>query len=320
MQSSYSFLKIVLLLVVTFCLTFQVNAQSTGFAPLGAEWHYEIRHPFDGAVEFSTINVVGDTIIAGKVCRILIKENRPGCYGGAYIDYIYEEDSVVYFYDSNFDAFQILYDYTANQGEYWSTKVPAYTEPDVYDSIQLYIDSIKYEVINDKSLKALYVTMTHSYLESYGFKFRTIIYEKIGSYDYLQIYFDRYFGLCDDQYSYGLRCYEDSEFGLYETGLAATCDTTYILTSVTESELENDFKLYPNPAKDFLYLDINSNDCLSQPTSINVYNALGGLILQNIKTQCGLNAIEVNNLSPGIYYLQCNQNGQIVFSQKVIIE
>ncbi|MBP7400004.1 MAG: T9SS type A sorting domain-containing protein [Chitinophagales bacterium] len=309
MQSSYSFLKIVLLLVVTFCLTFQVNAQSTGFAPEGAEWHYTLRIPFSSDQVYMRIYTDGDTLIDDKECTILRKEKLPSCYGGKPTEYIYEEDSVVYFYDFNFNKFQILYDYTKTTGEFWNVQLP-------FDTMQVYIDSVDVVEINGVLLRIQYAKYQFTEGPFIGVWFENQIYERIGNTNYLFIYPEEDYFTCDLPYSEGLRCYSDPEFGLYETGEASSCDYTPITTIENHDIIQS----FPNPAKDFLYLDINSNDCLSQPTSINLYNALGGLILQNIKTQCGLNAIKVNNLSPGIYYLQCNQNGQIVFSQKVVIE
>jgi len=71
----------------------------------------------------------------------------------------------------------------------------------------------------------------------------------------------------------------------------------------------NSFRVYPNPAKDILFVQTNSN------ASFSLLNQSGKILLT--KNVNGNGEINVTNLAAGLYYLKNNSTGAV---QKVIIE
>lgn len=104
--------------------------------------------------------------------------------------------------------------------------------------------------------------------------------------------------MCDANYSAGLRCYEDSEFGLYSTGIADTCNHTYKPTSISENKIDQEFELIPNPAINWIELhsEFNTN------VDTRIYN-IYGQPLQNAYIQTN-SRIDIANLKCGVYFIQ----------------
>lgn len=88
-------------------------------------------------------------------------------------------------------------------------------------------------------------------------------------------------------------------------------ETVYL--SVEDFELlQNQIKVYPNPVKDILFLDIPNNLILK---NIIAYNILG----KEIKTfTIGLESLDVRDLNNGIYLLKLNTDKGII-TKKIII-
>jgi hypothetical protein len=60
---------------------------------------------------------------------------------------------------------------------------------------------------------------------------------------------------------------------------------------------QSNFKLYPNPAKDMITLEMNSDD------TVRIYNINGAKVLEK-NLNAGRHEIKINNLSQGIYTVQ----------------
>ena len=50
-----------------------------------------------------------------------------------------------------------------------------------------------------------------------------------------------------------MRCYKDEDIGLYETGIAPSCE--YIETGIGEETVDRRIKIYPNPGKGFYRIE-----------------------------------------------------------------
>jgi len=62
--------------------------------------------------------------------------------------------------------------------------------------------------------------------------------------------------------------------------------------------LQSQFVIYPNPAKDVLYL---YNESTFEVTSVKVFDALGRLVLEQSNPS---NQLDVSNLSSGLLFIQ----------------
>jgi hypothetical protein len=94
--------------------------------------------------------------------------------------------------------------------------------------------------------------------------------------------------------------------------LSNACNLT---SGINTNELANSFAIYPNPANDYLQIEID-NGKLEKTTAI-IYDNFGRVVKQ-VNIASLINRIEVNELSAGNYYLQllCNSNSSM---QKFII-
>jgi len=79
-------------------------------------------------------------------------------------------------------------------------------------------------------------------------------------------------------------------------------------STLQQHDKTNSFRVYPNPAKDILFVQTNSN------TSFSLLNQLGKILLT--KNVNGKGSINISRMAGGLYYLRNNSSGAV---QKVII-
>ena len=237
-------------------MSLQTFAQD--FAPIGAKWYYTESFAFSGDISFLKIESIKDTVVEGKNCKILLKTNFLGCSNRPTLsEIVYSEDSVVYFWDSYFDKFQTLYDFKTKKGDFWSILMKS--NPEQVDTIKVFVDSITSTEIQNKSYKTLYVSYQAEYFNYSQTYSSTIIY-KIGDLKYLFNFFPDWANACDFNFSDGLRCCEDAEFGHYTTGIADSCTYTRKWLS-NESIRDNTLKveLFPNPTQGKIKINCYDN-------------------------------------------------------------
>lgn len=85
------------------------------FAPVGAEWHYTMQFFMSEEERFVHIESIKDTVVSEKLCRMLEVEYGFSCYFYNEKEFVYQEDSIVYFYSPVVDDFQIMYDLKAKK-------------------------------------------------------------------------------------------------------------------------------------------------------------------------------------------------------------
>ena len=94
-----------------------------------------------------------------------------------------------------------------------------------------------------------------------------------------------------------------------DNGIDEDCDGLDLLSSLSEN-LNNTFKLYPNPGKDKIVLELNS---ITSNYRIKILNSIGSIVyelneLHNIKTE-----INTKQLESGMYYFEVsNENGKSI--------
>lgn len=88
------------------------------FAPLGAEWYFHVlsQGPItEPPFHYIQYMVTGEEEVQGHTCSVI----------NGY-EYVYEEDGVVYWYNSTDEEFTVLYDFNAEAGESWYCAVADY--------------------------------------------------------------------------------------------------------------------------------------------------------------------------------------------------
>lgn len=100
-------------------------------------------------------------------------------------------------------------------------------------------------------------------------------------------------------------CFGDAECG----------DIVTTATNELEEDLEQEIRIYPNPVKDLLTLDLSETN--QTFTEINIFNALGEMVYQQ-KAISSITEINTNQLNSGIYFLLLKDNSGTSFSHRII--
>jgi hypothetical protein len=259
--------------------------------------------------DYLKIESVKDTMVQNKLCRKLIKRHNLQCADRPNTEFMYSENNQVYFLDTIFNTFQLLYDFNAGPGTQWMIKIKEYTSTPGVDSLFVHVDDTTSITINGIKIKVQYVTYYFHNEVIPGYYYQSQIYERIGDLKYMFNFAPSTSFLCDMNFSDGLRCYDDSIFGLYETGNAVSCD--YATVGVYEKNSPQ-IEVYPNPFSDFLTIKLSTNGSFSY----RIVNILGIEILSGMVED---SRIDLRSLLTGIYSLELfDQNGKSVVCKKII--
>jgi hypothetical protein len=90
-------------------------------------------------------------------------------------------------------------------------------------------------------------------------------------------------------------------------------------TSVEKNTINNQVNIYPNPARDYLFIEIN-NDA-EGTARISVLNMVGQeVVSESMQLGAGNNLKQINTslLSNGVYFIKINNNGSIITRKMVI--
>lgn len=296
--------------IFIFLILIPIHGRGQEWSPIGAEWYYDVTYAFSGNIDYHKIYCDSIINVKGIDCK-RININYCAC-NNHFCDklFTYESNDTVFFYNSDIDSFQILYDFTAEKGDSWMIN-PKY-QLDDYDTVIVYVDSVSIENLNGHDLKRLWVTYTYIHFwdnsEIGDFIEKSFITQVIGDNNLIINITDPSVGVCDMQFIHSLRCYQDSDFGLYTTNLRDSCNYEYIWTSVDDFEFNNTIDLFPNPANN--YLTIKASGFRTMYYSI--YNLNGTLIISG--DNCNVN---LSDIPDGIYIIKIKIDNQII-TRKVI--
>lgn len=284
------------------------NLVAQDFAPVGAEWHYNERFAFSGDIDFIRFTSEKDTLINGELCRKITKRhqltiNRPDT------EFLFTRNDTVFFLDTAFSEFQILYDFNANSQDSWIIKLK--DEIGEIDTLFVTVNSVSTEQINGMDLKVLNVTYFRND-ELNPETYSSVIYEQIGDLNYMFNWYPWSF-LLDANWTDGLRCYEDSVFGLYETGLADSCEYVYDYIGVEETFAAADISIFPNPSTGLITV-INENQ---EDFILRLFNLYGQAIYRS-KVNSG-SQIDFSSFPKGLYFMTI-ESSMGNFKQKIVLE
>lgn len=261
---------------------------SQNFAPLGAKWHYGVGYmmPGEGFISFESIY---DTIVATKNCRVVQQSSSIYCSNRPMNVAVYEEDSVVYYWDEHRQVFQTLYDFTKQEGESWQLVLTNSFSQDL-DTIDVLVTNRSVTQMNQFFLQTLEVLYTVR--GQFEWSYQSFIHERIGDFGFLYNHQSATV-ICDDGFSHGLRCYEDSAFGFYTTNAAKPCD----FNSLDVGELSRmDIKVFPNPSTDIIRIDSPS-----EIRAISICDATGKVLFFFSDLEMDF---DISFLEEGIYFVR----------------
>ncbi|MFI5141245.1 MAG: T9SS type A sorting domain-containing protein [Bacteroidia bacterium] len=308
-------MKKILLLVLPF-LFFGAKAQITFPAP-GATWHYLLPQGGWGG-PYQEINHVtkysGDSLYMGLHTKVITGATFHGqstCANWNDTLLIYTSNDSVFVHGSQtVHPWELMYSFNTPAGQGWTLYLKNFNG--TLDTITVHVDSVKNRMINGVSLKALYVTYNQPYhfspTSSNKYVLSSVIYDRMGdSYNLMPYLFAV---LADPCYNPTLLCYSDSLIGTYQVDTAKACNYQ-LITSIKQIANNNTLKIYPNPAKDLLNIEV---EMLNENAEIKIFDVLGNEVLNTKQKQ-----IDVSNLQNGVYFVQVKTNKSILI-QKIVVQ
>lgn len=262
------------------------------WAPIGAKWYYDKTYASFPGVDSYIVYCDTVVLINDIECK-RINIDLCAC-NNHFCDklYTFERNDSVFFYNSDIDSFQILYDFSAKSGDSWEIYTIDYDKN--IDTVILQIDSTSTVIINDTELVKQYVTYKYNYDSHLKTEVQSEVIQKLGDLEFIINILDKGYWVCDMDFLNSLRCYTDQEFGLYSTGVRESCDYVYIWTTIDPKQENNAFRIFPNPTKDYLLIESVSTTYLSY----TLWDINGVKILNGNEPR-----LDLSSLKTGIYFL-----------------
>ncbi|HRD80739.1 MAG TPA: T9SS type A sorting domain-containing protein [Saprospiraceae bacterium] len=286
------------------------------WAPVGAKYYHSVADfmPGGSSAPYSVhvSEVMGDTVIGGKNCRILMTIS-PACSDGFPIRFTYEEEGRVYFYDTFNEAFNLLYDFNKGPGESWSVPICFRDFHCERDSIMVLVDSVTHTPVNGLELRTQHVSIDMPGFAPGAYP-QGEIYQGIGNAPVL--YF--YFGACAltvDFFIHTFNCYESPTHGIFNFVGGQPCGV-YTATGEAQAAVEQ-LRLYPNPAREWLNVELPQGG----RGQLALYNAQGRLLkTQSLDTAQEAWPLDVSALPAGMYLLLYRSEGGAMALGKFVRE
>ena len=274
------------------------QGQTNEFAPVGAKWYFE-QSTMSPQISYVLKESIGDTLINNKICRI-IKGGISLCGYDNEFEYLYSDSNVVYRYYKDINQFYILYDFNAKKGNFWLS--PGSTSTEIWKYL---VDSISSIVVDNKSLKVIYVS---AYDSSNIVSFSKRIIEKIGS----DFYMFPQSESCDP-ITGGLRCYFDDSIYFNNNNIHPSCD--YISLGKEHIIMNNSIEIHPNPFQKSIFVNIYD----VQVSKIEIYNLIGFPVFEK-NTLRYKNEIELDlsSLISGVYIAKITTSDNKIVLKKIL--
>lgn len=250
---------------------------------LEGEWYYEITNA-NGSITYQYLQCAGDTAVAEERPKIIVRTNTiyddKGKQQTVTHEYVYERDSVVYWWNKDLQEFTTLYDLTADVGDEWVINVGT-------ESLVMHVDAVSDYEYDGRTLKMLSVSDENDLFSG----------DIVCGIGHLTSFFpERLMNRGRGYRVKGIRCYwQDGEL-VFKLG-EKDCDEVYQEyhnQGVDETETSG-FRIYPNPANDVIVVETPEGATLQE---YRITNLLGQTMLTGTSQ-----TIDVSSLPSGMYFL-----------------
>lgn len=284
-----------------------MNAQIE-WAPIGAKWYYSLPDQ-DGNLmaDFIMHESIKDTLIRGKNCKKIKSEQND-------IHFMYNENNKIYYEYKG--SFKKLMDFSIKESDTIYLDLKARFMGSDNDtilnvkSVVNKIDSLIYDSIVLKEYTLDIYPVINLDEEVYPSPIKYI--EKIG------FTIDGLIPLIIEPISpavnnnKAMRCYSDSSLQFKtEWWESKSKDCDYTFTGINNISNE-DGKIYPNPAHDYLNLSINTQNTISKILVVN----LSGQIVKELNSIS--NRVYIGDLKAGFYFIFIKNNFEYTYHSKII--
>lgn len=306
-----TFVLIVMQFALIISLSLKAQTQSYEYIPIVKEglqiWTTDQKYgQYNEQYRYERLALTEeDTIIDGKSYKKLYSftEREFDIETATFVCGIRENENKQVFVASYHNQQEfLLYDFSLTEGD--SILAESNGEYDLYFNVTD-IDTIDYNGVERRKIT----------LQFYNYAWVTWI-EGIGNIEGLLMDWRSYTMAMDPMPNVRLRCYEHNEECLYSdfsfNESIYDCYTP-LYTGLEENETQNNILLYPNPAKERLY--INTSIPIKQMT---IYNLLGQEIQKynNLETTSSIN---ISGLNEGVYFVKIYTE-KAVHTTKIIKE
>ena len=305
------------LLLFVFLLIFGFQSKAQIWCAPGATWHYRVYSSFipyyDGHIKLQVTNTVSiNSITCQNMVGIYYGQTMSPTFPTTTINnYVnvqtYENNGVVYIYNTVSLNFDTITNFNANIGDKWlGIKYPNTTcfSP-TYVRATLTVIDTGHVTINSVFLKKIKVSV-----QSPSSLTGTItMVEKISA---LNGFLFNYSHCIIDGPIYGnFVCYSDSNFPLYNP-TSAICNYVPSGVGINENSISNSIlKPYPNPTNGIFHIELN------EPINLKVYSATGALVFERTFNEKGNFQLDMSDLSNGIYHLRTETSSGSSYSKLI---
>ncbi len=298
-----------LIIILGFCIN---TFSQVEWAPIGAKWYFNNVEGYDPpSTGYVTIESIGDTLLIEKLAKIMkiTYFSSDGIIHNLGFEYTYQDNNKIFYYKNG--KYYLLYDFGAVIGDtlkIYSNK-PNGCGFDTIGTIKIRETGIS--VINNDSLRFYEVIPVNNSIWTINGK----IFERIGSMQYMFPLTNNICGLMDYIEVGGLRCYTDSDFGIYKT-VNYPCDTLMPYKTNIEYKPNQTINIFPNPVDDYLNIIITSKSTIN--LYLSIHNLLGVSLINNLINN-DENKIDISLFNEGIYILKIiDSDGNLLFLKRII--
>ena len=259
------------------------------YLPIGEgnpEWYYEIQG--ENGITYQHLEYVADTTINHKEVTVIIRTNTlydKAEHQEVTREYVYEEDGVVYWWNSTLQDFTVLYDYNAETGDEWDIKVGT-------ESITMHVDAVEQYYYEGRLFRMLQVSDGQDL-------FSGTIVCGIG---HLTSFFpERLMNRGKNYRVEGMRCYWRNGELFFKYG-EEDCDAVYkVYHNGLDDHEDAMFAVYPNPTNGVLFVE--TQNFASLPTQTYRITNLMGQTLMSGQIAAETEQINVTGLPKGMYFI-----------------
>ena len=258
----------------------------------GSEWYYEIVDEY-GNVTYQHLEYVADTTVNHKDVQIIIRTNTlydKGEHQEVTREYLYVEDEIVYWWNSELEEFTVLYDLGAQQGDSWVIKVGT-------ETLTMHVDAVEQYYYEGQSLRMLRVSDENDLFDG----------NIVCSIGHLSSFFpERLMTRGKDYRVHGLRCY----WNYGNLAFTVNRDDCGAIYANLHNGIEEDgpstgsgaFVVYPNPTHGVLFVQTLRATSLQAETVYRITNMMGQTLMTGQIT-AETQQIDVSILPQGMYFI-----------------
>lgn len=316
MKHIYSFLFLILI---------YLPGYSQDFAPVGAEWTlgYETPGASSWVHTFKTVNVIGEQMKEGKLCRVITGQIFPHSPSRTDTNFLYNENNAVYVWHSSENMFQKVFDFNAQVNDTWDIFIQQGYSPNVaLDTFRVHVDSVFTEQIGGVSTNSYIFSL--DYMSADSIQCAQNIFGQVPDYSMTGLKANSKLGsgyyifpimnntCIIDPYPFGelhqhMRCYTDEETNYSNLttifGTIPSCDYQTIGMQEIPTN-EPSIKVHSNSIR----IDQKENSTYK----ISLYNIQG----QQITKSESSTSLDVSGIQEGVYILHL-QNETVNISKKI---